>query len=241
MIEEDQVLNIILRISGLILLPLATMASGFAFECSSYEQMRAKLQEKYGEQVVFSGFSDSEKSQAANAIYEFWANPEQGNWSLTANKLIIFEYHGTIVNKNCVILLDSGKRHHLVEAGANSQAEVPNKSNSIPEPDKHSPDTMTDTSLYNCVPRGMHARALKKSYGEESLLQGLSDEEALIEVYASGNSWTITRVQAREVRNIMTGTKLTDDKTGQEIHQFCSSPSYSGKSWSLHPAQKPSV
>jgi hypothetical protein len=222
-------LRTFLMMVGFVSATVVTM-NGFAMECASYEQIQGKLRSKYGEQKIFSGFTDTEDKQAANVIYEFWANPERGNWSLIANKLIIFQYNGNTIHENCVFIVNSGKRHHLTSTrhqDLDIDAEKTDSSASADEP--------TDTTpLYNCVPRDRHAQALKNRHDEIPVLQALAEDKALIEIYGSSDSWTITRVKAREVRNLMTGAPLTDTSTGQEIHQLCSSPAFSGKSWGLY-------
>jgi hypothetical protein len=179
--------------------------------------------------MIFSGFADSDEKHAANVIYELWANPARGNWSLIANKLVIFQYDGTPVSKNCVYMVNSGKQHHLVATRHDMEVEPEKIIQSTSEPAEQ------QSTLYNCVPRGIHAQALKTRHDEVPILQALDEDKAMIEVYGSRNSWTITQVKAREVRNVMTGAPLTDTKTGQEIHQLCSSPAFSGKTWGLYP------
>jgi hypothetical protein len=221
MFRNVSIILVFLAINGIVI-------DGFAGECDSYDQIQAKLNGKYGEQMIFSGFADSEENHSANVIYELWANPERGNWSLISNKLIMFQYDVTADSNNCVYMVNSGKQHHLVATRHDMQIE-PEKTVKIEE------EPADQSALYNCVPRGVHAQALKTRHDEIPVLQALDEEAALIEVYGSHNSWTITRVKSREVRNVMTGAPLTDIKTGQEIHQLCSSPAFSGKTWSLYP------
>ena len=197
-------------------------AQSSAFECRTYDEVTAKLDKKYGEQLMFNGFTDSDSKTAANAIYEFWANPGKGNWSLIARKLFLFQHKTGVFSKSCVFIVNSGKQyyknnpHPLLTDNTNSDIQV-----AATEPTKY----------VNCIPRDRHARALKERYDEEPFVHALTDDETIVEIYGSDTSWTITRAKIREVRSTMTGRPLMDESTGQHIHQLCSDPAFSGKTW----------
>lgn len=217
---------------GLIAFGLAAH-DALAEDCMSYDQMKAKLSRRYGEQLVFSGFADSDTNKASNAIFEFWANPSQGNWSLIVQKLMQFQYENVKLTKNCAFIVNTGKQHQVVEAMRYTDGAA--------APKDEPPLLPANDYDYNCTPRNQHAQVLKEKHHEVPVVQALTADEEILEIFGSDNSWTITNARIREVRHSLTGAPLTDAKTGQEIHEFCSTPAYSGKTWGLFPATQDNI
>jgi hypothetical protein len=199
----------------------------FSDECADYDRITAQLGKQYREQMIFSGFADAENKKAAAGIYEFWANPERGNWSLIAHKLLQFQTGDTTVTKDCALIVNSGKRFHLPQIDTNVTPALETTAETDP--------AEIPPSLSNCVPHGFYARILKRKYQEVPVLQALSKSENMVEIYGSKNSWTIAQTSLQSSRNRITGAMLRDENTGQEIRQFCSQPAFSGKSWGLFP------
>lgn len=194
-----------------------------AGECPAYDDVTAQLEKKYSEQRLFSGFVYHEDSNNVGAIYEFWANPAHGNWTLLARKLVMFQYHGRQVTRDCGFITSSGKGYNLVNLSAGSHpAEASDK-----------PEQAGVTAPLNssCIPHSRLASALLERYEEKPVLQALTKDSALVEIYASKDSWTITRAQLQGLKNAFTGTPLHDVKTGQEIRQICSTAVFSGQDW----------
>lgn len=265
-----------LRIFGLAVCSLVG-AQAAAFDCHSYDEVTAKLTDTYKEQVVFSGFTDSDTRPDANAIYELWVNPDGGNWSLLAQRVFLFQRDAKagVVGKSCVQIVNSGKRHRMLRSqpvvdlatspGSSSEltgsgpatvpgpgaapdlAETAIAAQTPPSADDSVMDGPVEpvgpvavengagslaTNL-NCIPRERHAAALKERYNEVPIMRALADDDTVLEIYGSNESWTITLAKIREVRNTMTGRPLTEELTGQKIHQLCSDPAYSGKTWTV--------
>ena len=228
---------------------LATNAQ--ALTCKSYGEVAAKLAKKYGERMMFSGFTNSAENNMATSVYEFWANPNRGNWSLLAHKLFLIQVDETVISKSCAFIVKSGKEHRLrtslqsrpaltdepVVVNAQSDAVQPDAVQEAIESQAavaSAPTTNTvPTPFLNCIPRAQHAKALKDRYNEVPVLQALADDQSMMEVFSSKNSWTITQAKLREVRSSMNGMPVVEKQTGQRIHQLCSDPAYSGKTWSL--------
>ena len=208
-----------LLLASCLTLSLASVAA-IASECPDYDRVTTQLGKKFHEQMVFSGFTDSKDKQAAAAIYEFWANPEKGNWSLIAHKLLQFQIDGKTKTKDCAFIVNSGKQFQLTKIDPEVTAvDVNNQA-----------ETATPTNP-SCIPHDFYAQTLKNRYQEVPVVQALAKDDAMVEIYASADSWTITSTKVQSSRNTMTGTVLRDEKTGQEIHQLCSRPAFSGKSW----------
>jgi hypothetical protein len=203
----------------------AACTEALAGECADYDRITAQLGKQYHEQLIFSGFADARDSKAAAAIYEFWANPERGSWSLVAHKLLQFQIDDSSVTKDCALIVNAGKRFHLpqVEQDAGNALETTAETDTVEMP----------SSQTSCIPHSFYAQILKRKYQEVPVLQALTKTDDLIEIYGSADSWTITQTKLQSSRNRVTGAVLRDEKTGQEIHQLCSQPAFSGKSWGL--------
>ncbi|MFO1349182.1 MAG: hypothetical protein U1F68_00285 [Gammaproteobacteria bacterium] len=204
-----------------------------AGECLSYAQMQAKLGGNAGEQLIFSGFEDSAGKPSANAIYEFWANPRQGNWSLVVQELMLLRNGAVSVTKNCVSAVVSGHQHHLIAARRNSARAAPGAAevNSV----------ASAASGHDCIPRDRYAAILQAHQQEAPIIRALTDEGSVVEIYAGAVSWTIANTEIRKIRDDTTGTPLTDATSGQEIHELCSAPAFSGKSWGLFTVVDPDI
>lgn len=206
-----------------------------AVECVPYEDITGKLEKTYGEQLVFNGFADADNRPSAPAVYELWVNPERGNWSLVSHQVYLFQRNSQtkMHTKSCARIVSSGKRHDVLTgpaATATALAEQPAQLALAEEPAATEPAARPQL---NCLPREQHAKALKDRYNEVPVLRALADDDTVLEVYGSADSWTITKAGIREVRNTVTGMPLTDKNSGQKIHQLCSDPAYSGKTWGL--------
>lgn len=202
-----------------------------AGECADYDRITAQLGKKYGEQMLFTGFADTADKKTAAAIYEFWANPERGNWSLLAHKLLQLQIGGENVTKDCALIVNTGKRFHLSQIEAIGDRAI--KDRGI-ETTAEAEDTGTlPPSMSSCVPHQFYARILQRKYQEVAVLHALTKTEDMLEIYGGKESWTIAQTRLQSSKNRLTGTVLRDEKTGQEIHQLCSMPAFSGKSWGL--------
>ena len=200
-----------------------------AGECPAYDEVTAQLEKKYSEQRLFSGFAYQQDSKNVGAIYEFWSNPKHGNWSLVARKLVMFQYHGRQVTRDCGFVTSAGQGYNLVTLKTNSEnvAAMPDA------PGQSEAAGVTAPLNSSCIPHSRLAYALLERYQEKPVLQALTKDSALIEIYASKDSWTITKAQLQGVKNSLNGTPLLDVKTGQEIRQICSTAVFSGQNWGL--------
>ena len=178
--------------------------------------------------------------------------------SLVAHKVFLFQDDASerVFNRSCAFIVNSGKRHQVLsqeptladnsefglvatmEPAEPLQAEpLQAEPNASTEPSASSaapaaPTAASQITPYmNCIPHERHAKALKERYNEVPVVQALAEDDTVLEIYGSENSWTITQAKIREVRNTATGRPLTNEKTGQKIHQLCSDPAYSGKTW----------
>lgn len=203
------------------LAPLVLVSTSVAHAdlCPTYDEVAGKLEKRYGEQKLFSGFGELDAGAGANAVYEFWSNPQRGNWTLLAHKLLLFQDGGRRVTRSCAFVVDSGKRHRdLAELTAPASPAVA---------DAGAPTA----SGPNCVARSQHAQVLADKYHERPTVQALSNDKSLLEIYAGEASWTITRARVRELHHPISGAALRDRKTGQEIRSLCSRAVYSGGQW----------
>lgn len=214
--------------------------SAAAFDCHPYEEVTAKLSSSYSEQLLFSAFADADDKTGSNSVYELWVNPERGNWSLLAHRVFLFQRDTStgVQAKSCSLIVSSGKKHRLLSAqpvaASPDQIGPPQAQPAGVElNDDEGSGVATINSTLNCIPRERHAAALKQRYNEVPLMRALAEDDTVLEFYGSGDSWTITQSKIREVRNTMTGRPLIDQITGQKIHQLCSDPAYSGKTWTL--------
>ncbi len=206
----------LLHIAALLAFSANTMA------CTDYDRLTSQLDRKFKEQRFFSGLTNSNDKRAAAAVYEFWANPKKGSWSLVAHKLLQFQIDGKTKTKDCAFIVNSGKRFQL--ASINLDAEPSNQAESA----------LAAPMNPSCIPHDFYAQTLKTRYQEVPVVQALAKDDAMVEIYGSADSWTITSTQVQSSRNPMTGVVLRDGETGQEIHQLCSRPAFSGRSWSTY-------
>lgn len=209
-------------LAGCLILSLSSTHL-LAYECPDYNRVTGQLDKKFHEQMVFSGFTDSKDNKAAAAVYEFWANPEKGTWSLIAHKLLQFQIDGSTKTRDCAFIVNSGKKFQLTKVDPKT---------GTPDPSEQA-TTMNTSMNPGCIPHAFYAQTLKTKYKEVPVLQAIAKNEAMVEIYGSADSWTITSTKVQSSRNTMTGTVLRDEETGQEIHQLCSRPAFSGKSWGM--------
>lgn len=198
-------------------------ATAAASVCPSYEEVQNSLERTYGESKIFGGFADDD-DHSATAIYEFWANPERGTWSLVAQKLIQFQYGNRTTTRHCTFVINSGSQHRLMTDHDEFKTAT-REANAAPNT-RHYP---------GCVPRSSFAYQLETDYHETPLLYALASDGALVEVYGGEESWTIFRSQLKGIAHPLVGQPLTDPQTAQEIRQLCFTAAFSGKSWGIFP------
>lgn len=199
-------------------------ATASASVCPSYEQVQNSLERTYGEKKIFGGFADDD-DHSATAIYEFWANPELGSWSLVAQKLIQFQYGSQTSTRHCTFVINSGIQHVLMTATDDFKPTTTTESTASRSAPRHP----------GCVPRSSFAHSLETDYQEAPILYALASDGALVEVYGGKKSWTIFRSQVKGLTQPRAGEPLTDPNTAQEIRQLCFTASFSGKSWGVFP------
>lgn len=205
------------------LFAITTVATdALAESCPSYEEVTAKLNKQYGEQIIFTGFTDSGSERKATSVFEFWSNPERGSWSLVAHKLVLIQADGRQVSKDCAFVVKAGTQHQILPAVAvDNQPEVADSAET----------EVTEPLNRNCIPHSQHAKALRERYQEEPVLQAITSDKTLLEIYGGNASWTIVQSQIKALTNPMTGTAMRAPETGQEIHQMCSTALSAGTSW----------
>lgn len=200
------------------------VASAQESRCASYEQLTDRLSQQFGEQKLFGAFNDSPQSGSASTVYEFWSNPERGNWSLVALKLVAFLYAHKKVTSACAFLVDSGQFHQLLKEA----------SGSVKSPDNDSSNDNDGFGGPGCLAHNRLAEILADRHKERPILHALTNDQSLLEVYGGTNSWTIARAKLQGLRNPLSGGALPEQPAGQEeVFGLCSLPILSGKSWGL--------
>lgn len=203
--------------------------------CPSYRQVTDQLREKYGEQLLFSGFPDKASLPETRSVYEVWGNPTAGSWTLIVDKLILFQNGRVETTGQCAFVIQSGRRHSLLAADDGREPD-PARSDDQPARPRLAGASRPPADP-RCLTHSDQSRLLQDGFRERPVLRALTDDETMLEVYAGAASWTLTRTRIGQGRDKMSQPAGEP----QEVRRLCTTPMFSGKTWALAQIERQTI